>query len=157
MTDDLVERATTAINRYIAMRTAQPLKGLDDTIHAIHTGTEYEAELTFSDIVTMSAKIERLTERCEAYKGQVKAGQDEIERIKAERNRLYEAGTNSEVDAIHQRERAEAAESKLEAARKALEAAKDAFKIMKFNRDDWPAIARAKDAVTAYFAQQGEP
>jgi hypothetical protein len=39
-----------AVRHYLRMRERQPLKGLDDTIHAIHTGTEYAAELRLSDL-----------------------------------------------------------------------------------------------------------
>jgi hypothetical protein len=37
------------------------------------------------------AEIERLRERCEAYKGQVRAGADEIERMRASQERLKSA------------------------------------------------------------------
>lgn len=41
----------------------------------------YEADV--STCKEAADEIERLTERCEAYKGQVKAGSDEIERLRA--------------------------------------------------------------------------
>jgi hypothetical protein len=45
-----LERKTEAVRHYLRMREQQPLQGLGDTIHAIHTGTEYAAELRLSDL-----------------------------------------------------------------------------------------------------------
>ena len=39
------------VRRYLAARDAKPIRGMDpDVIHAIHTGTEWEAELRMSDL-----------------------------------------------------------------------------------------------------------
>ena len=52
MTDSRSQpKGVEALAQYVAMRNRQPLKGLDDTVHAIHTGTEFAAELRFSDLV----------------------------------------------------------------------------------------------------------
>lgn len=39
-----------AIARYVEMRARQPLVGLGDAVHAIHAGSDYEAELKLSDL-----------------------------------------------------------------------------------------------------------
>lgn len=39
-----------AIRHYVAMRDAKPLRQLDDVIHSVHAGTEWEAELRLSDL-----------------------------------------------------------------------------------------------------------
>lgn len=46
----LAELALRRVQHYVAMRRAKPFLGLGDSIHCIHTGTEWEAELTFSDM-----------------------------------------------------------------------------------------------------------
>lgn len=38
------------VKRYIDMRDAKPLRQIDDSIHGIHMGTEWEAELTLADL-----------------------------------------------------------------------------------------------------------
>jgi hypothetical protein len=48
-----IDRLLSAIGRirhYVAMRDEQPLSQTTDTIHAIHTGTRWEAELLLSDL-----------------------------------------------------------------------------------------------------------
>lgn len=49
-----------AVRRYVEMRDAQPLKGLDETIHAIHTGTDFAAELRLPDLRAVLALITHL-------------------------------------------------------------------------------------------------
>lgn len=39
-----------AIRHYIAMRDAKPFRQMDDVIHSVHIGTEWEAELRLSDL-----------------------------------------------------------------------------------------------------------
>lgn len=51
--------AVDAVIRYIEMRKAQPLRGLGDSIHVIHAGTEFEAELKFSDLEALVAALKR--------------------------------------------------------------------------------------------------
>lgn len=46
-----------ALRNYIAMRDAMPLGGLADCVHAIHTGSEYEAEIGFSDLKAVSTRL----------------------------------------------------------------------------------------------------
>jgi hypothetical protein len=43
--------------RYAEMREAKPLRGLDDVIHAIHTGSEWEAELRLSHCIKARAAL----------------------------------------------------------------------------------------------------
>lgn len=43
-------RALSRISRYIHMRDEMPLRGLDDDIHTIHMGTEFESALLLSDL-----------------------------------------------------------------------------------------------------------
>ena len=63
-----------AVADYVSKRTQQPLRGLDDTVHAIHTGTEYAAELRFSDLVeavnnyeSLKARVAELEEKLEPF------------------------------------------------------------------------------------------
>lgn len=42
------------IQHYVAMRRAKPFLGLGDNVHNIHTGTEWEAELLFSDLCAVA-------------------------------------------------------------------------------------------------------
>jgi hypothetical protein len=53
ISDDMVERAKGlgAIRHYVEMRQRMPLRGIGDSIHHIHASTEYEAELTLSDLI----------------------------------------------------------------------------------------------------------
>lgn len=51
--DDAAEAVNAAMApfiRYVEMRRARPLKGLGDTLHTIHVGTEWEASINVSDI-----------------------------------------------------------------------------------------------------------
>lgn len=50
--DEATRKSLAAVQHYIAMRKAKPVKSLGDCIHVIHAGagSEFEAELTFSDL-----------------------------------------------------------------------------------------------------------
>lgn len=50
------------IRRYVASRTAQPLLGLGDSVHRIHTGHELEAEIEFSDLAAVVAAHQRMVD-----------------------------------------------------------------------------------------------
>jgi hypothetical protein len=54
LTRELAEANARAVpdglRRYVECRAKLPIRGMDDVIHAIHTGTEYEAELRLSDL-----------------------------------------------------------------------------------------------------------
>lgn len=54
-----------AIRHYIAMRSAMPLANLGDSVHRIHGGTEYDAELRFSDLVRAVNSHEALVKALE--------------------------------------------------------------------------------------------
>ena len=41
------------IRRYVAMRAEMPLRNMDDSIHGVHTGTQWEAELRLSDVAAL--------------------------------------------------------------------------------------------------------
>lgn len=45
--------AADRIRHYVAMRDEKPMLGIDDCIHAIHTGSKWEAELFLSDLRTV--------------------------------------------------------------------------------------------------------
>lgn len=167
---------------YIVMRRAQPLKGLDDSIHCIHTGTDFAAELNFSDLVPIIDALARLTRLYEASKQQVKDGQEEIERREwarqntqlemnereAEIERLKGEIERDAGDAATMRgfintyqmtpsmmaSKASAAESKLDLARKALdEIAGEAFHSAERKR----GVAIATLAEIACVAHDREP
>lgn len=38
------------LRQYVAGRDSMPLRGLDDVVHEIHTGTEHHGELRLSDL-----------------------------------------------------------------------------------------------------------
>jgi len=48
------------VRRYVAMRQAQPLHAIGDCVHAIQGGTEFEAELTYSDLVLVVGMAEAI-------------------------------------------------------------------------------------------------
>lgn len=48
------------IIKYLEMRRRQPLTGLSDSIHTIHTGTPYEAEITIADLEATIQEISDL-------------------------------------------------------------------------------------------------
>ena len=80
--------AIAAIRRYVEMRQAQPLKGLGDSVHSIHSGTEYEAELRFSDLEAVVATIQASSElSADAQKENASLGEENCEL----RTRLAEA------------------------------------------------------------------
>ena len=88
MSDRLADIKTIWTDKHAAIRTISPenvdwlileLEQLRDAYE--HSGKTIEA---YSERLTRAeAEIEKLQERCEAYKGQVRAGGDEIERLKA--------------------------------------------------------------------------
>lgn len=49
-TNSDAQRGTAALLHYVKMRQAAPLSGIGDSVHQIHTSTEFEAELRFSDL-----------------------------------------------------------------------------------------------------------
>lgn len=57
MTPDLSREAVERLARYVAMREAKPLANLGDYVHRIHSGTEWEAELLFSDLLALSTAL----------------------------------------------------------------------------------------------------
>lgn len=54
-TNDAPERGMDRIMRYVAMREAMPMRQSGDVIHAIHAGTEWEAELRLSDLAALAS------------------------------------------------------------------------------------------------------
>jgi DNA-binding protein H-NS len=56
---NLVEAAEPLI-KYARMRAAKPIRGTDDTIHSIHVGTEWEAELNQSDLLRLAEVVAAL-------------------------------------------------------------------------------------------------
>jgi len=51
----------------------------------------------------LEAEIERLRERCEAYKGQVEAGSHEIDRLRAENKSLFDTATRHALEIMQLR------------------------------------------------------
>lgn len=46
--------ALARLRRYVEVRTtAKPIAGLCDTVHGVHTGTEWEAEVRLSDLAAV--------------------------------------------------------------------------------------------------------
>lgn len=45
---------------YSRMRDEKPMNGMDDAIHSIHVGTEWEAELTQSQLRALRQALEKL-------------------------------------------------------------------------------------------------
>lgn len=98
MTDKTVE-AVERVTRYVAMRDAKPLRNQDDTIHGIHTGTEWAGEINLSDVRHLLS---------------------ELSRLQAERDKAVEANERlARLGRIVERERDELAEE-LQIARDAL-------------------------------------
>jgi hypothetical protein len=52
-----VRVAAEPIKHYIAMREAKPLRQMDDSIHGIHIGTEWAAELKLSSLRALAAVL----------------------------------------------------------------------------------------------------
>lgn len=44
------DRPLSRVSRYLEMRKAKPLRGLDDSVHRVHAGTEWEADLSLGDL-----------------------------------------------------------------------------------------------------------
>lgn len=51
------------VQRYVEMRNAKPILGLGDTIHAIHIGTEWAAEITLSDLEQVLREVDNVERR----------------------------------------------------------------------------------------------
>ena len=62
---DLLAKATPTerVARYVQMRDEKPLRNQDDLITRLHTGTEWEAELTLSDLRALLDEHDRLAKR----------------------------------------------------------------------------------------------
>jgi hypothetical protein len=58
--DDAFSKSLERVRNYVAMRNIKPLRGLDDQIHGIHTGTDFEASLTFADLQILVYRLEAL-------------------------------------------------------------------------------------------------
>ena len=43
-------KGAAAIKHYLQMRQEKPIIGLSDAVHVIHSGTEWEAEITLADL-----------------------------------------------------------------------------------------------------------
>jgi len=54
------EEAAEPLIKYARMRAAKPMRGTDDTIHSIHVGTEWEAELNQSDLLRLAEVVAAL-------------------------------------------------------------------------------------------------
>lgn len=52
--------AMARLKHYVDMRAAKPLQHLDDAVHSIHMGTEWEAELRLSDLRALVSRSEGL-------------------------------------------------------------------------------------------------
>jgi hypothetical protein len=59
---DRCEPPLARVAHYVAMRDAAPLRQVGDSVHGIHTGTQWEAELRLSDLRVVVAEIARLRE-----------------------------------------------------------------------------------------------
>jgi hypothetical protein len=57
------------IQRYVAMRKAKPLRQMDDTIHGIHFGTEWGAELRLSDLAALLQALRSSEEQRDRMRG----------------------------------------------------------------------------------------
>lgn len=53
----MTAEALARVRRYVAMRDAQSLGRTDDQVHGIHVGTEWEAELSLSDLRAVLAMV----------------------------------------------------------------------------------------------------
>ena len=53
------EQAIQRVQHYVDMRLKQPLSQIGNSIHAIHTSTEWEAELLLSDLILVCAALAR--------------------------------------------------------------------------------------------------
>lgn len=60
MADNKLKEALAQIEQYVERRKAMPLRNIGDSVHAIHSGTEYEAEVTFSALCLAQEEIARL-------------------------------------------------------------------------------------------------
>lgn len=49
------------ISRYVMMRRLKPMRSMDDVIHGIHMGEEWEAELCLSDIDAAVALFQEMS------------------------------------------------------------------------------------------------
>lgn len=68
LTPTPLHEAMARLRRYIDMRQKQPLRGMDDRLHCIHTGTPWEAELRLSDLTLLAAAVEGKLPSPEGFK-----------------------------------------------------------------------------------------
>lgn len=54
------ESAVDRVRRYVWARDTMPMRQLNDDIHGVHSGTEYEGVLTLSDLRALLAEREAL-------------------------------------------------------------------------------------------------
>lgn len=52
-----VIEAQAPLMHYLKMRDAKPMRGMADVIHGLHSGTEWEAEITVSDLRTIASAL----------------------------------------------------------------------------------------------------
>lgn len=52
---DALAKALEPLNHYVRCRQAMPMRGIGDSVHTIHVGSEFEAELTFSQLEAIAA------------------------------------------------------------------------------------------------------
>lgn len=57
VTGDVDREAVARVEQYVRMRREKPLRLTNDSIHAVHTGTEWEAELRLSDLEIVLALV----------------------------------------------------------------------------------------------------
>lgn len=60
-----IQNAAERIALYVARRERKPLNGLGDSIHSIHVGTEWEAELLWSDLKAIVPALKKLMVQAE--------------------------------------------------------------------------------------------
>jgi hypothetical protein len=68
--------ASDRVRRYVAMRIEKPIGKLDDEIHGVHVGTEWEAELRLSDLRGLLAELDEADRRAGAAERQNEYLQD---------------------------------------------------------------------------------
>lgn len=66
-----IERALARVAQYVEMRDAKPLRQVDDQIHGIHTGTEWEAVLFLSDVRQLLSALRTVGEERESFQSRV--------------------------------------------------------------------------------------
>lgn len=58
-----------AVRHYVAMRDKMPLLNLGGSVHAIHGGTEFGAELSFEDLKSLLASHDALVKALDTFLG----------------------------------------------------------------------------------------